>query len=263
MTCTFFSQARLVQDAQLNQLGNLAGICGVVVGTRTHGIAQADGDVIFVQNVAQLIEILVERVFVSGHFHPCEQQGTAARYDVGQTLGLLEGVNGLAVDACVNGHEVYAGLGMCFYNAQEILGLDALEVFFQIANGVIHRYGTDHCRRHINQLLTEGVRLAVVGQIHDGLCAVINGHANLFELLLVIMTVAGDSEIDVNLGLESFADAFWRQRLVVAVRRNDDSAAGNAVAQNFYIHVLLLCDNFHLRGDNPLLGLLQSVFCTC
>ena len=63
----------------------------------------------------------------------------------------------------MNGHEVHALLSVRLNDLEEILRCDLEQVLFQIPYRVVHRHGADHRRRHVDQLLAEGVGLAVVG----------------------------------------------------------------------------------------------------
>ena len=89
---------------------------------------------------------------------------------------------------------------------------------------VIHRHSADHDGAFVGQLLTEGLGIAVAREVHDGLCAHVDGAHDLLHLDVVVLAVAGDAEVDVDLGAEHGADALGVQALVVLVGRDGDLA---------------------------------------
>ena len=73
------------------------------------------------------------------------------------------------------------------------------------------------------------MRLAVIGKIHDGLCAHLNGHLRLFQLLGIVHTVVGNAEVYVDFGFQPFADALGRQARMPDVGRNGNRTLGHAL----------------------------------
>ena len=137
---------------------------------------------------------------------------------------------------------------------EEILCGDLEQVLFQIPDRVVHRYGADHRRRHVDQLLAEGVGLAVVGQIHNGFRAHVDGHAHLAQLHLIVLAVARNAEIDVDLDVGSVADRFRGQAFVVDVRRNRNRTLCDSFHDELDRTVFLFGDRFDLRRDDAALG---------
>lgn len=70
--------------AQGLQFGKLGGVARVVLTAGPQRIAQAEGDVVLLEDVDNLVEVGVERVlFVVGE-HPARQDAAAARDDAGE-----------------------------------------------------------------------------------------------------------------------------------------------------------------------------------
>ena len=126
--------------------------------------------------------------------------------------------------------------------------------FSQVADGIVHGHCADHGRGHLDQLLAEGVGLAVVGEIHDGLAVEFQRKLYLFEFSGVVSAVTGDSKIDIDLGAQSFADAVGMQALVVDVRRDTDCTLGNTLPNQFRFQMLFFCHGFHFRCQDSLFG---------
>ena len=119
---------------------------------------------------------------------------------------------------------------------------------------VIHRHGADHDRALVGQLLAEGLGVAMAGQIHNGLCAHVHGAHHLLHLDVVILAVAGDAQIDVDLGAQHAADALRVQAGVVLVGRDGDLALGHQLTDLLRGAVLLLGDDLHFLGHDALAG---------
>ena len=90
ITCTPASHARLRELADLDELGDLPRVGGVVGGPGAHGVAQADGYVMLVQDGQHLVVELVEGVLVAGGLHPGEDERPAAAHDVREAARLAE-----------------------------------------------------------------------------------------------------------------------------------------------------------------------------
>ena len=168
-------------------------------------------------DVQNLIKVLVEGVLVAGHAHPCKHQRAAAADDVHLPLVLADLVDGLAGDAAVEGDKVHAVLCVEADHIDEVLCGQGGQVALVVDDRVIHRHGADHHRALVGQLLAEGLGVAVAGQVHDGLGAHVDGAHDLLHLDVVILAVAGDAQVDVDLGAQHAADALGVEAGVVLV----------------------------------------------
>ena len=244
----------LGQLAQTDQLLDLADVGGIGQAAGTAGVAQRDGHIVLLADVQDLIEVLVERVLVAGHAHPGKDQRAAAADDVHLPLVGADLLDGLAGDAAVQGDEVHAVLGVQADHIHEVLRRQGGEVALVVDDRVIHRHGADHDRALVGQLLAEGLGVAVAGQVHNGLCAHVHGAHHLLHLDVVILAVAGDAQIDVDLGAQHAADALRVQAGVVLVGRDGDFALGHQLTDLLRGAVLLLGDDLHFLGHDALAG---------
>ena len=154
----------------------------------------------------------------------------------------------------MDGHKVHALFRVGPDHPEKVLSGDLQQVLFQVPDGVIHGHRADHGRGQVDQLAAEGIGLAVVGQVHDGLGAEVQGHADLVHLCFIVVRVPGNAQVDVDLGPQTFADAFRAQGFVSDIGGNGDLAQGHPPAQFFRVHVLLLGHGLHLRRQDPFLG---------
>ena len=60
-------------------------------------------------------------------------------------------------------------------------------------NTVIDRYGSDHSRALVSQLLAEWLGITVAGKIHNCFCTEINGTHNFLHFNIIIFAVAGNA----------------------------------------------------------------------
>ena len=74
------------------------------------------------------------------------------------------------------------------------------------------------------------------------------------EADVVILAVAGNAEVYVDLGAEHGADALGVQALVVLVGRDGDLALSDPLADLLGGAVFLFCHDLHLRRDDALAG---------
>ena len=239
--------------SKLDQFTDLTGVGRIVDAAGTKRVTERDRDIVAAQDVQNIVVILEERVFVARHLHPREQQRAAARDDVHFASLTHEGLDRASVDACVNGHEVHALLRMRLNDAEEVLRGDLEQIFFEIADRVVHRHGADHGRRHIDELFAERVGLAVVGQVHNRFRAHVDGHAHLAQLHLIVLAVTRNAEIDVDLDASSVADRFCGQAFVVDVRRNRNRTLCDSFHDELDRAVLLAGDRLDLRRDDAAL----------
>ena len=243
----------LCKIAQLDQLADLTRVGRIINAARTQCVTQRNGNVVAAENVQHLVVILEERILIAGHLHPREQQRAAAGDDIHFAALTYKGFDRTAIDTRMNGHEVHTLLGVRLNNLEEILCGDLEQVLFQIPDRVVHRHGADHRRRHVDQLLAEGVGLAVVGQVHDGLRAHVNGHAHLAQLHLVVLAVTRNAEIDIDLYAGAVADRLCGQAFVIDVRRNRNRTLCDSFHDELDRTVFLFGDRFDLRRDDTAL----------
>ncbi len=213
------------------QLRNLGAVCGVGDAAGPQPVAEADGHVVFVQDVKQVVVVLVKRVLVARHLHPGEQQRAAAGDDVHLPPAAQENLGGPAVQAGVDGHKIHAFLRVDPHDVQKVARRDALEALLQIADGVVDRHGADGGGGTLNQLCAEPVRFPVVAQVHDGFGSESGRELRLFHLFRIVRAVSGDAEVDVDFRPQLFADAVRPQGFVADVRRNHGLPGGDQPLQ--------------------------------
>ena len=248
------SPGTLGQLTQTHQLFDLTHVGGVGQTAGAAGVAQRDGDIVLGADLADLIKVLVEGVFVAGHAHPGKHQRTAAAHDVHLALVLADLLDGLAGDAAVQSDKVHTVLGMQAHHVDEVLCGQFSQVPLIVDDRVVHRYGADHHRALVGQLLPEGLGVAVAGQVHDGLGPHVHGTHDLLHFNVVVLAVPGDAKVHIDLGAQHAADALRVQAFVMLVGRDGHLAFGHQLPDLLRGAVLLFGHDLHLRGDDALTG---------
>ena len=151
----------LCQLPKGNQLLNLCRIGCIRKTAGAAGIPKAHGDIIFPTDIQNFIVMLIKRVFVACHFHPCKHDGAAAGNNIHQTLILLKACRCCTIHAAMDGHEIYAVLCVHPHDIQPFLCCDLCQRLMIIHNGIINRHGANHGRAIGCQLAAEASGIPV------------------------------------------------------------------------------------------------------
>ena len=103
---------------------------------------------------------------------------------------LADLLDGLTGDAAVEGDEVHAVLCVQTHHIDEVLCRQGGEVALVVDDRVVHRHSADHDGAFVGQLLTEGLGIAVAREVHDGLCAHVDGAHDLLHLHIIVLAVS-------------------------------------------------------------------------
>ena len=238
--------------AQLHELGNLARVGGVEGAAAAHGVAERDGHVVLVQNLEDVVEALVEGVLAVRRHHEAEDEAATAAHDVGEALGLEEGVEDTAVEARVDRHEVDPVLGVGLDDLEDVVTREFHERLVEVADGIVDGDGPHHERCPLDELLAKRAGLARVGEVHDGVAAVLLGDGDLLPLLRCIVDVPRDAEVDVHLRAQARAHAARVQSELdmTGVRRYGDAARCDSLANELWVTALVGRDLLDLWRDN-------------
>ena len=234
------------------ELLDLAYIGRIGETARTAGITERNGDIILLTDIEDLVEVLVERVLLAGHAHPCEHKAAATADDVHLPLMLADLLDGLLGDTTVQSHEVDTVLRMQTDDIEEILRGQGIEVTLVVDDAVVDRHRTDHRRTLLTELLTERLCISMAGKIHDGLCTHTNSTHYLLHLEIIILHVSRHTEVYVDLRPKHRADTLRIQTGMVLVCADRDLTLGHQLTKLLLRHMLLLCDDLHLRCDDTL-----------
>ena len=242
----------LHQFAQVDKLGNLNRIGGVMAAAAAASIAQRKSDVVFLQKLHEPVELFIERIFLPMHVHPSEEHRAAAGNEICDSFISHDMLRGLAVQPGMDGHEIHAVFRVALHNREEIVGGHILQPLVKHALHVVHGHRADGRRAMLHQPLTERRRLSEAREIHDGFRAHVPGKLRLRLLGIVIAHVRGNPQIHIHLRTKSLADGVRMQGLVIDVRRKHDGPFGDAFSYKFRADAFVLRCAFHFLRDDAL-----------
>ncbi len=242
------------QFAQRVEFGELRGVIGVGDRTRTQAVAQRERHVVGAHDVADLVEMRVEEVFLVMRQAPLGHDRAAARDDAGDALGRQvdigqahAGMDGEIVDALLSLFD--QGVAIDFPG--QVLG-DTVDLF----QGLVDRHGADRRRRIADDPLADIVDIAAGRQVHDIVGAPADRPHHFFDLFLHRRGDGRIADIGVDLDQEVAADDHRLDFGVVDIGRDDGAAAGDLVADEFRrdevgdcgAEILAVADDLGVRG---------------
>ena len=239
------------QLAQAHQFFDLAYVRGVRQTSRTACIAQRNGHIVLFTDVQDLIKVFIKRVFLTGHAHPGKYQASAPADNIHLSLVFPDLIDGLSRNSAVQCNKINAVLCMKAHHIDKIFRRKRGQISLIMNYAVIDRNRTDHNRAFTGQFLTEGLRIAVAGQIHDGLRPQVHRAHYFFHLNIVVLAVSGHAQIHVDLGAEHTADPFRIQTGMALIGADYHFSFCHQLHQLFQRHLFLFRHNFHLFCGDP------------
>ena len=230
------------------QLFNLAYISGISQTARTTCISKRNSNVMLFTDVQNLIEVFIERIFFTGHAHPCKYKASTTAYNVHFTFVFFDLLDGLSCDSAVESNKINTVLSMKANYVDEIMGSQFREIALIMNDTVVYRNGSDHCRTLMCQFLAERLCIAVAGEIHDRFCTEIYCFHNFLHFDIIIFAVSGYTKVYIDLGAQHAADTFRVQAGMMFVGTDRYFTFGNQFHHFFNRHVFFFCNSFDLRG---------------
>jgi hypothetical protein len=188
----------LCKLTETDKLLYLTHVTSVRKTTGTASVTERNRYVVLTADVKDLVVILVEGVFLTCHAHPSKHKRASARDDVHLPLVLSDLLNGLTGNSAMKSYKVNAVLCVKSYYIDKVLCSEGCEVALIVDNAIVYGNRTDHSGTLTCELSAEGLRVSVRREIHNGFCAHIYSCHNLFHFNIVVLTIAGDSEVDVE-----------------------------------------------------------------
>ena len=190
----------------------------------------------------------------------------------------------LEANAGVDGEVVNALLGLFDERVAEDLPGQVLGLAVDLFQGLVDGNAAHRNRAVADDPLSGLVDVAAGGEVHDGVAAPAGGPGHLLDLFFDAGGDGGVADVGVDLDQEVAADDHGLRLGVVDVGGNDGAAGGNLIADELRghhlwqvgaeihgllgthqagavvllpAHVLANGDKFHLRGDDPLPGVVH------
>src|SRR5690348_4638479 len=199
------------------------------------------------ENFANFVEVLVQKIFPLVMAHPDGEQRAAAADDSGDTVA--HHGKKFPQHAGVNGHVVHALLGLLFDDFEhqldgQIFGAAHARERF------VNWNGANGHRRGVNDGFANFGNGAAGGKVHGGVGAVVHGAVQFFQFLGDVRGGGGISDVGVDFAFEGYAYAHRFEIRMVNVGGNDGAPARNFVADQFGRKFFALGDVLHFLGDD-------------
>src|SRR5690606_29673988 len=188
-------------------------------------VADGEGNVVGGADVADVVPVGVEEVFLVVGEAPLGHDGAAAGDDAGHATGGLRDV--AEEDAGVDGEVVHALLGLLDEGVAEDFpgeGLGAAADFFE---GLVNRDGADGHGAVAQDPLAGLVDVFARGEVHEGVAAPLDGPTHFLDLLVDGGGDGGVADVGVDFNQEVAADDHRLELGVVDVGGDDGAAAGD------------------------------------
>ena len=213
------------------QLAELGFVIGVRDGAGAEAVADGEGDVVGGHDVADVVPVGVEEVFLVMGEAPLGHDAAAAADDAGHAGGghgnkaeEHAGVDGEVIDALLG----LLDEGVAEEFPSEIFGF-AVHFFECLING----HGADGHGRIAEDPLPRGVDVLAGGEVHDSVRSPLGGPAHLFDLFLDAGGDGAVADVGVDFDEKVPADDHRLEFRVVDVRGDDGAAGGDLGADEF------------------------------
>ncbi len=216
------------QLAQRLELRELRRVVGVGRAARAQTVAEREGDVVRLHDLADLFEVVVEKVLAVMREAPLGQDRAAARDDAGDAIGRKRDV--AQQHAGVNREIVHALLRLLDQRVAEELPRQLLGLAVDLLQRLIDRNGADRHRRVAQNPLARLVDVLARREIHDGVGAPVRRPRHLLDLFVDRRRDGRVADVRVDLDEEVAADDHRLALGMVDVRGKDRAAARDLVA---------------------------------
>ena len=195
LTCT---QDKLAED---NEFLHLDAVRGIAQRTGPEGIAEADTDVVFSQDVKEPVVLGIERVFRTVAMDPFHDDGAAAAHRAPETVRMLEPFDGLLCDPAMKCQEIHALLAVSLDDLEHLVCRYVKNRLFPLLRDKRHfvqRDGTDRDRAFAQDRFPDCDKVACGGKVHDGVRAVFHGDTHLRQLFLYVGPGRRGADVGIN-----------------------------------------------------------------
>ena len=186
---------------------------------------------------------------------PAGHDGPAAGHDAGDAVGRQRHIP--QQHAGVDGHVVHALLALFDHGVAEDLPRQGVRLAVDLLQRLVDRHRADGDGGVADDPFAGGVDVVAGGEVHHGVRAPLGGPLQFVHLL---GDGAGDrrvADVGVDLHQERLADDHRLGFGVVDVVGDDGPAGGHLAADQFHVAVLAQRHEPHLRGDDPVPGIVH------
>ena len=242
ITCVPRSWPRRGELAEHIELGELRLVAGVGDRAGPQAVAQAPGDIVLPHDVAQIVEVRVERILLAVGHHPLGDQRAAAADDAGDAVHRQ--VQVLEHHAAVDRHVVDALLRLVLDHVEKMLRPHVFDLAAQLFEHLVNRHRADRHGRGGDDRLADRVDVLAGREVHHRVGAEVDGVCSFSSSPSRLLVTAELPMLAFTLQLGGDADAHRLEpaRQVDRVRRNHHPAGGHFAANQLGLELLALGD---------------------
>jgi len=216
---------QLAQRVEFAELGRIVRI-GHASGPQA--IAQAEGHVVGLHDLADVLEVRIEEILAMMRKAPLRHDGPAARHDAGYSL--CRERHEAKEHAGVDREIVHPLLRLLHQRVAEDLPGQFLGDAAHLLQRLIDGHGADRYRGIAHDPFPRLVDVLAGGKIHDGIGTPADRPHELFHFFRNAGTYRAVADVGVHLGEEPAADGHRLRFRVIDVGGNDRAAARDLVA---------------------------------
>mmetsp|Transcript_44052 Transcript_44052/g.82364 ORF Transcript_44052/g.82364 Transcript_44052/m.82364 type:complete len:541 (-) Transcript_44052:47-1669(-) len=251
---------QLTLDLKLAKLGF---VIGILDAARTKAVTNAQGHVVLLADVQDVIPVLVRKVLLVFGDAKFGVDGAAAADDASQTLG-SQG-NEAQKNPRVDGPVVHALFGLFDQSLAKLLPGQVFCDAIHLLQSLVDRHSAHWHSAVPNDPFPGLVDVLSRAQVHEGICTPQRTPLQLLHFFLNVRGHSGIANVGVDLHLEMAPDDHGFRLRMLPVRRNDGTSPCHLRPHELGIHSLTLCDEGHFLGDDTLLRIVHlrasSILC--
>ena len=210
------------------ELAKLRLVIRIGNGAGAETVADGEGDIVGGHDVADVVPVGVEEVFLVVGQAPLGHDAAATADDAGHAGGRHG--HKAQQHAGVDGEVIDALLRLLDERVAEELPGEVLGLAVHFFQGLIDRHGADGHGAVAQDPLTRGVDVLAGGKVHDGVAAPLGGPAHFLHLFLDAGGDGAVADVGIDLHQEIAADDHRLQLRVVDVGRDDGASGGDFAA---------------------------------
>ena len=237
------------QFAEYLQFRELRFVARVRDAPGPQSVTQRKAHVVLLENLANLIEPLIQKILLLVMLHPVRHQRAAPAHNPRDALPHKRHM--LPHHPRVNRHVIHALLGLLFDDFQHQLERQILRPPYP-RNRFVHRHRAHRHRRSLNNRLANFRDVAAGGEVHHRVRSVMHRVVQLFQLFVNVRARHRVPDVRVDFALRRDADGHRLEVAVMDVCGNDAASPRHFAANQLGLKLFALGDVLHFFRDHAL-----------
>mmetsp|Transcript_59573 Transcript_59573/g.72914 ORF Transcript_59573/g.72914 Transcript_59573/m.72914 type:complete len:477 (+) Transcript_59573:302-1732(+) len=247
------------------ELAELGLVIGILDAARTESITNAEGHVVLLANVQNVIPVLVCEILLVLGDAQLGMDGTTTADNTSEALGCQW--HKTQQHTRMNRPIVHTLFGLLDQRLAEDLPRQILRNTINLLQSLVNWDRANGHRTVSNDPLTCLMDVLSSAQVHQGISTPKRAPLQFLNLFLDGRGHCRVANIGIDLHLEVSADDHGLRLWMIAIGRNDGTSTCNFRADELRFHPLARCNKGHLFRDDALLGIIHlsasAIFRSC